>query len=174
MTIIDYDDSNKSSDNYDNNDNNFRFADKSSMLSVRQQIIMECMLTQRTTSQTLKILEENGYKITDRTLRREKSIIREKNLKKLYQLAKTDFHDQHIQRIQKLMYIEREMLNNYEQITDHYKKNLALERIANLQPILSAYDDTARYVLEKMYPAINDYYDKNKSRNNHNNNMITE
>jgi hypothetical protein len=44
-----------------------------------------------------------------------------------------------------------------------------------LQPILSAYDDTARYVLEKMYPAINDYYDKNKSCTNSNNNrMISE
>jgi hypothetical protein len=122
------------------------------------------MLTQRTTLQTLQILEEKKFKITDRTLRREKSIIREKNLKKLYQLAKVDFHDQHIQRIQKLMYIEREMWNNYEQIIDHYKKNLALERIANLQPILSAYTDTIRYVMEKMYPGIHDYYNKNKSQ----------
>jgi hypothetical protein len=112
--------------------------------------------------------------MTDRALRREKSIIREKNLKKLYQLAKVDIHDQHIQRIQKLMYIEREMWNNYEQITDPYKKNLAIERIANLQPILSAYADTVRYAMEKMYPGIHDYYDKNKSCTNRNNRMISE
>ena len=73
MTIINYDNGNNY-DDYDN-DNDVRFADKSSMLFVRQQIIMECMLTQRTTFQILKILKKNGYKITDRTLRREKSII---------------------------------------------------------------------------------------------------
>jgi len=53
-------------------------TDNSSTMSVRQQIIMDCMLTQRTTLQTLQILKGRGFKITDRTLRREKSIIKEK------------------------------------------------------------------------------------------------
>ena len=66
------------------------------------------------------------------------------------------------------------MWNNYEQITDPYKKNLAIERIANLQPILLSYTDTVRYVMEKMYHGIDEYYDKNKNRSNHSNSMISE
>ena len=36
-----------------------------------------------------------------------------------------------------------------EDCKDPYKKAKIREMIANLQPIVSAYEDTARYVLEK-------------------------
>lgn len=70
------------------------------------------------------------------------------------------------------------MWKNYEQINDPYKKNLALERIANILPILSAYVDSANIAIEKMFPnAFKDYYNNNNNNNNSNrnhNNMISE
>lgn len=67
---------------------------------------------------------------------------------RLYQIAKIGFEDQHINRLDKLDMIEKEMWLNYEKIENPYQKINALEKIANLQPIISAYYDTTRYVLE--------------------------
>lgn len=148
-TINDYNNNNR-----DNNDGNVRKADSSRTMSVRQQIILECMITQRTTKQTLQILKENGFEITDRTLRREKEIIKEKNRTRLYQIAKIDFHQQHMERIDKLKKIESEMWNDCEACQEPYKKTKIKEAIANLQPIISSYIDATRYVLEKQYPSL--------------------
>jgi len=41
------------------------------------------------------------------------------------------------------------MWENYENIKDPYKKNMTLEKITNPQPIISAYCDSTRYILEK-------------------------
>lgn len=144
---------------HNNNDNDLN-ADNSSTMSVRQQIIMECMITQRTTQQTLQILADNGFRITDRTLRREKSIIKEKNLKKLFHIAKNyDFHNQHIERIHKLEYLERGMFDDIEDCKDPYKRSKIREMIANLQPILSSYTEFASYVAERFQPdKIRNYY----------------
>ena len=144
-------------------------TDNSNTMSVRQQIIMECMITQRTTQQTLQILAYNGFKITDRTLRREKSIIKEKNLKKLFHIAKNyDFHSQHIERLHKLEYLERGMFDDIQDCKDPYKRSKIREIIANLQPIMSSYLDYASYVAEK-YPS----GDKlNNLKNYYNNNNI--
>jgi len=147
MIIIDYD--NNNNDNTDND--NVHFVDKSNTLSVRQQIVMECMITQRTTSQTLDILKEKGFKITDRTLRREKKIIKEKNLKRLFHIAKTyDFQNEHIERLHKLEYLERGMFDDIKECQDPYKRTKIREMIANLQPIISTYIESTNYVVEKI------------------------
>ncbi|HJU60197.1 MAG TPA: hypothetical protein VJ583_10625 [Nitrososphaeraceae archaeon] len=157
MTLID--------SNYDNYDNdNVRKADNSSTMSVRQQIILECMITQRTTLQTLQILKENGFEITDRTLRRDKNKIRENNLKRLFQIAKTyDFQNQHIEKLQKLEWLERGMFDDIQNCPDAYKRTKIRETIANLQPIMSAYMDSISYVVEKIHPdRIKYYYNNNR------------
>lgn len=141
-------------DNDNNNDDNDNVpkADKSSVLNDRQKLILETMITQRTTKQALEYLRQNGFEITERTLRRDKKIIKEKNLRRLYQIAKMDFQDQHIERIEKLKYIERCMWDDVKECQDPYKRTKIKESIANLQPIISAYYDSTRYVLEKQYP----------------------
>jgi hypothetical protein len=55
----------------------------------------------KSTKETLEYLRKHGYSISERTLRRDKEIIREKNRIRLYQIAKIDFHQQHMQRIAK-------------------------------------------------------------------------
>jgi hypothetical protein len=53
-------------------------VDISSTLNVREESILETMITQRTTKQTLEYLKENGFEITERILRRDKKRIKEK------------------------------------------------------------------------------------------------
>jgi hypothetical protein len=137
----------------DNNeyDYNFHKSDISSTLTSRQEIILECMITQRTTLQTLEILKEKGFDITDRTVRKEKRIIREKNLKRLFQLAQNyDFENQHIERLQKLTFLEKGMFDDIRDCKDPYKRAKIREMICNLQPIISAYVDSNRYAISKL------------------------
>lgn len=134
-----------------NEEKNVRKADNSSTVSVRLQIILECMITQRTTLQTLQILKENGFKITERTLRRDKNKIKENNLKRLFEIAKNhDFQNQHIEKLQKLEYLERGMFDDIEDCKDPFKRSKIREMIANLQPIMSSYMDFSSYVVEKI------------------------
>jgi hypothetical protein len=152
---------------YDDNQRNVRKTDKpnSSNVRLRLQIITECIVTQRTTLQTLQILEKNGFKITDRTLRRDKNKIKENNLKRLYEIAKNyDFQNQHIEKLKKLEYLERGMFDDIQDCKDPFKRSKIREMIANLQPITSSYLDYASYVAEKIPQYITKKY--------YNNNMI--
>jgi len=147
MTDIDY------NEEYDDNEENVLLADKTSNRNVRLrlQIITECIITQRTSLQTLQILEINGFKITDRTLRRDKNKIKENNLKRLFEIAKNyDFQNQHIEKLQKLEYLERGMFDDIQDCKDPFKRSKIREMIANLQPITSSYMDYASYVANKI------------------------
>lgn len=158
MTDIDH------NEKYDDNEENVLKADKTSNINVRLrlQIITECMITQRTTLQTLQILEENGFKITDRTLRRDKNRIKKNNLKRLFELAKNyDFQNQHIEKLQKLEYLERGMFDDIQDCKDPFKRSKIREMIANLQPIMSSYMDYASYVVEKIPQDIIKKYNAN-------------
>lgn len=125
-----------------------RISEMFRSLNDRQILVLETVHKKFRTEKALEFLKENGYSVTDRTLRRDKKVIKENALPRLYQFAKIGFETQHVDRIDKLDLIEKEMWLKYEQITDPYKQVLVLEKIANLQPIISAYHDTTRYVLE--------------------------
>jgi len=118
-------------------------------LHERQILVIEAMNKRLSNQKTLEYLKQFGYDISNNTLKRDRKKIRDNALPRLYAMAKIGYVDQHINRIDKMEMIEKEMWANYENITDPYKAILALEKIANLQPILSAYYDSSRYVLEK-------------------------
>lgn len=119
------------------------------VLNDRQRLVLEIIHKQIPEKQALAYLKENGFESSEATLRRDKKKIRENSLQRLYVIAKVGFVTQHINRIDKLEIIEKEMWANYKKITDPYKQVLVLEKIANIQPILSAYYDSSRYALEK-------------------------
>jgi len=158
MTDIDH------NEKYDDNEENVLKPDKTSNRNVRLrlQIITECMITQRTSLQTLQILEENGFKITDRTLRRDKNKIKKNNLKRLFEITKNyDFQNQHIEKLQKLEYLERGMFDDIKDCKDPFKRSKIREMIANLQPIMSSYMDYASYVVGKIPQDIIKKYNAN-------------
>ena len=145
--------SNNNNNNNNNNDEVHK-RDKPYRKNVhlRLQIIAECMVTQRTPSQTLEILADHGFKIGGRQLRRDKQKIKQNNLKKLYRIAETyDFQTDYIQRMNKLEYLERGMFDELKNCTDPYKRTKIRETIINMQPIYTAFQDAARYVIEKKY-----------------------
>ena len=69
-------------------------------------------------------------------------------MERLYLMAKVGFVDQHLDKIDKLECIEKEMWKKYRECKDPYKGVEILTQIANLQPFLSAYYDSIRYVIK--------------------------
>jgi len=63
-------------------------------------------------------------------------------------MAKVGFVDQHLDKIDKLEVIEKEMWKKYRECKDPYKCVDIVTQIANLQPFISAYCDSTRYVIK--------------------------
>ena len=118
-------------------------------LSDRQKLVLECVYKEYTTRQSLDYLKAEGFDISEKTFHRDKNFIKKNSLVRLFQLGKIDFRSFHQERLEEIKMLKTEMYRNYNKITDPYKKILASERIINLIPIISAYEDTAQYVIEK-------------------------
>lgn len=118
-------------------------------LNDRQKLVLECIYKQYSIKKSLEYLQQEGFDVSDKTLQRDKNFIKKNSLLRLYQLAKIDFRTFHQEHKEEIEMLKREMYKNYEKIIDPYKRILAIERIANLIPIISAYEDTAQYVIEK-------------------------
>lgn len=118
-------------------------------LSERQKVVLETVYRQLSLTQSLIYLHEQGFECSPATLKRDKKFIKDNSLIRLYQLAKIDFRTQHLERKEKLELLEKGMWQDLEQCPDAYKRCKIREMIANLLPIISAYQDSTRYVLEK-------------------------
>lgn len=118
-------------------------------LNERQKIVLECVYRQLSLKDSLTYLRDQGFPSSESTLKRDKNFIKKNSLLRLYQLAKVDFRALHQERLEKIKVIESLMWKDMEECDDPYKRAKIKEMIANLQPIISAYEDTAQYVIEK-------------------------
>jgi hypothetical protein len=115
----------------------------------RQNVVIETITMRLSTKEALVYLHEYGFRIKEATFYREKAKLEKTKLQRLYLKAKIGFVDQHLDKIIKLEFIEKEMWKKYRECKDPYKGVEILTQIANLQPIVSAYYESTRYVLER-------------------------
>lgn len=120
-----------------------------SVLSDTQQAIVETIRMRLDTDQALKYLQDAGFPISRATYFRNKKKIETLKLKRLYQIAKYGFQDQHLERIDKCELIEKLMWENYEKCKDPFKKVLILEKVITIQPYLSAYYEATEHVMKE-------------------------
>lgn len=120
-----------------------------SILSDTQQAIVETIRMKLETDQALKYLQDSGFSISRATYFRNKKKIESLKLKRLYQIAKYGFQDQHLERIDKCELIEKLMWENYEKCKDPFKKVLILEKAISIQPDLSAYYEATERVMKE-------------------------
>ncbi len=118
-------------------------------LNERQQTVLECIYRQLSNQKALSYLKEQGFEVSESTYKRDKNFIKKNSLMRLYQLAKVDFRALHQERLEKIRTIESLMWKDIEDCRDPFKKAKIKEMIANLQPIITAYEDTIQYVLQK-------------------------
>ncbi len=114
----------------------------------RQKIVIETITMRLSTKEALIYLHEHGFPVKEATYYREKTKLENMKMERLYLMAKVGFVNQHLDKIDKLEFIEKEMWKKYKECGDPYKGVEILTQIANLQPFLSAYYDSTRYVIK--------------------------
>ena len=111
--------------------------------------IIECMAMNLHENEALEYLKDKGFKISHDTYYRYKRKIKNSRFERLSLIAKTQFIDQHLDRISNLELINKEMWVLYRNEKDNFKKAQILEKIAELQTYISPYYDASRYVMEQ-------------------------
>lgn len=100
-------------------------------------------------NQALKYLDDNGYDISRAELYRLKNEIKESSQERLNLIASKEFLLGHLERIDTLRTILKEMWANYHLEKNPFKKVQILEKIEENQLYLSSYYDSTRYVLQQ-------------------------
>ena len=108
-------------------------------ISDRQKVVIETVTMRLSTKEALLYLHEHGFPIKEATYYREKAKLENMKMERLYLMSKVGFIDQHLDKIDKLECIEKEMWRKYRECKNPYKGVEILTQIANLQPFLFAY-----------------------------------
>jgi hypothetical protein len=99
--------------------------------------------------EALEYLDKNGYSISRAELYRVKNQIKESTQQRLNLIASQEFLSQHLERIDTLRTILKEMWANYHQEKNPTKRVQILEKIEENQLYLSSYYDSTRYVMQQ-------------------------
>src|SRR5918911_2240555 len=127
-----------------------------SVLSDTEKMVVNCTIMRLKENEALHYLKSNGYEMSRMTYYRIKSRVEEKKLARLHEIGKIGFVHQHIERIDQLELIQREMWKLYDQEKEPRHKAAILEKIANVQPYLSAYYEATKMVIKESHNVIDD------------------
>lgn len=111
--------------------------------------VIECMCLNISEKDSLAYLSDKGYKISATEFYRIKNDIKANTSTRLNLIASEEFMAQHLERIDMLKTIQKEMWANYHLQKDPTKKANILMQLAELQTYLSSYYDSTRYVLQQ-------------------------
>jgi len=100
-----------------------------------------------TTKQSMGYLKEHGHEMSESTYFRQKRKIEKLKLKRLYHIAKIGYEEQHLERIHQLELIQRLMWEAHDKEQSPFRKCGILEKIASVQPYLSAYYDATHHLV---------------------------
>ena len=117
--------------------------------------IIQTMVMRLSEKESMQYLSDRGFRISVPYYYKLKKQIEESHFDRLSLIAKSQFVDQHLERIDQLELINSEMWTLYRNEKDNFKKVLILEKIAELQTYISPYYDASRYVMEQSIKANN-------------------
>jgi hypothetical protein len=98
---------------------------------------------------SLSYLKDRGFKISRAYFFKLQKAIKESRFNRLALIAKTQFVDQHLERIAVLETIQSELWSLYRNEPNNFKKSEILEKIANIQSYISSYYDSSQYIMQK-------------------------
>ena len=125
--------------------------------------IIQTMVMKLSESESLQYLDDKGFKISRDSFYRLKRSIQQSRFDRLNLIAKTQFVDQHLERIDQLELVNLEYWKLYRETKDTFKKALILEKIAELQTYISPFYDASMYVMQKQVES-NNQNETEKSR----------
>jgi hypothetical protein len=109
--------------------------------------IIQAMAMNLSEEESLAYLKDRGFKISWQYFYRLKKQIKESRLARLSLIAKTQFVDQHLERIDQLELVNQEMWKCYR--NKDYKAMDALLKIAELQTYISPFYEASKWVMEE-------------------------
>ena len=110
-----------------------------STLNDSQKAIVATIIMRLTTEQALIYLKEHGYAMSESKYFRQKRKVESMKLQRVYHISKLGFEHQHLERIDQLNLILKEMWKCYREERQPLKKAQILLYIAQIQPYLSQY-----------------------------------
>ncbi|RPJ25083.1 MAG: hypothetical protein EHM25_13805 [Nitrosopumilales archaeon] len=111
--------------------------------------VIECMCLHISEKESLSYLKDRGFTISRAEFYRLKKEVQESTQERLNLIASKEFLTQHMERIDTLRVILKEMWLNYHIENNPSKKVQILEKIEQNQVYLSSYYDSTRYVLQR-------------------------
>ena len=109
--------------------------------------IIQCMAMNLSEEESLAYLKDRGFKISWQYFYRLKKRIKESRFDRLALIAKSQFVDQHLERIDQLELVNQEMWKCYR--NKDYKAMDALIKIAELQTYISPFYEASKWVMEE-------------------------
>ena len=111
--------------------------------------VIDSMCMNLNEKEALEYLDNNGYAISRAEFYRLKKEVQDSTQERLNLIASKEFLSQHLERIDTLRTILKEMWINYKAEKQPFKKVQILEKIEENQLYLSSYYDSTRYVLQQ-------------------------
>lgn len=111
--------------------------------------VIECMCLHISEKESLSYLKDRGFTISRVEFYRLKKEVQESTQERLNLIASKEFLTQHMERIDTLRVILKEMWINYHIENNPSKKVQILEEIEENQIYLSSYYDSMRFVLQR-------------------------
>lgn len=111
--------------------------------------VIECMCLHISEKESLSYLKDRGFTISRAEFYRLKKEVQESTQERLNLIASKEFLTHHMERIDTLRVILKEMWLNYHIENNPSKKVQILEKIEQNQVYLSSYYDSTRYVLQR-------------------------
>ena len=68
---------------------------------------------------------------------------------RLYEVAQYEFPEQHLEAIEEIKAARKVMWENVYKVKDPFKQNIMIQNLINSRPLLSAYYDATKGVIEK-------------------------
>jgi hypothetical protein len=116
------------------------------MLSETDKAVVETIRMRLTTDQALQYLKDNEFPLSRASYFRHKKKLEEKKLKRLYEIVKIGFQDQHLETIDQYEMGVKMMWQNVLRERDPYKQNAMIRDILLLKPYLSSYYEATKLI----------------------------
>ena len=134
------------------------------MLSDTDKAILETMRMRLSTAHALQYLKDNEFPLSRASYFRHKKKLEEKKLKRLYEIAKIGFQDQHLETIDQYEMGFKMMWENVLREQDPYKQNSMINDILLLKPYLSAYYEATKLIIDKQQFEYQEFLDKQEQQ----------
>ena len=133
------------------------------MLRDTEKAVIETMRMRLTTDQALQYLKDNEFPLSRASYFRYKKKLEEKKLKRLYEIAKIGFQDQHLETIDQYEMGFKMMWQNVLREQNPFRQNVMIKDILLLKPYLSAYYEATKLIIDKQQSDNQEFLNKHQT-----------